>query len=492
MNYTELDATALAALVRKKEAQPKELVEAAINAIEALNPRLNAVILKLYEQARAAAERPVSGVFGGVPFVFKDLDGSFAGVPYTMGSRFLRYHIPKHNAEVIERMLRTGIIPIGKTNCPELGIVGVTEPELHGPTRNPWNTEHTPGGSSGGTASAVAARIVPMGHGGDGGGSIRIPASHCGLFGLKPTRARNPLGPDYGEAWGGYVQPGVLTRSVRDCAAMLDATHGPEQGAPYYAPPPERPFIEEVGAKPGKLKIAFSVDSLYAESAHPDCKRAVEDAARLCAELGHEVVEAKPSFPMKELIRAYLVQVAAGTAAAMKELEGYAGRPPEPSDVEPPTWLLNQIGQKLSALDLETARAICQRTGREIAPFFNTYDAFLTATVARPPVKIGELALKSYERVGLAILRKAPIKKVLDLVLDDLALKSLAPTPNTQLFNQTGQPAMSVPLYWNAQGLPIGVQFAGRFGDEATLFRLASQLESARPWAQRKPPICAS
>jgi amidase len=490
-NYTELDATALAELVRKKEVQPKELVEAAISAIEKVNPTLNAVVLKMYDQAREAAQRPVSGVFGGVPFVFKDLDGSLANVPYTMGCRFLKNYIPTHNAEIVSRILNTGVIPVAKTNCPELGIVGYTEPELHGPTKNPWNTGHTPGGSSGGTAAAVAARVVPMGHGGDGGGSIRIPASHCGLFGLKTSRARNPLGPDYGEGWGGYVQPGVLTRSVRDCAAMLDATHGPERGAPYYVPAPARPFLEEVGANPAKLKIAFSYEALYADDTHPDCKRAIQEAVTLCKDLGHEVVEAKPLFQRQALVRAYLVQVATGVAASLKELEQLMGRAPKPEDVEAPTWLLAQIGQKLSAVDLELSRAESHRAGRDLATFFETHDIFISSTTAQPAVKIGELGLKSHERVGLAVLRRAPIKKVLDLVLEDLAKKSLAPTPNTQLFNQTGQPAMSVPLYWNADNLPIGVQFAARFGDEASLFRLAAQLEIAKPWTNRKPRVCA-
>ncbi len=478
--------------MRRREVEPHELVEQAISAIERVNPQLNAVVHPMFNQARAAARRPLpDGVFRGVPFVVKDLDGFVTGEPYTGGCRLLHEFVPDHDSEIILRMRRSGVILVGKTNTPELGILALTEPELHGPTRNPWDPERTPGGSSGGTAAIVAARAVPMGHGGDGGGSIRIPASACGLFGLKPTRGRNPLGPDAGEGWGGYVQPHVLTRSVRDSAAMLDATCGDEPGSPYSAPPRLRPFVEELHQAPGRLRVAFSTGSLYGRNMHEDGVAAVREAARLCEALGHEVVEASPSFDCDELVRAYFVQVCASVAATITELERLSGRRATPSAFEAPTWLLGQIGRRLSALDLQLSRDACQRLGRSMASFHARYDVFLSATLADLPAHIGELSLTNSERAGLAFLRLVPAKPLLDKVLAELGAKNLERTPNTMIFNQTGQPAMSVPLHVNADGLPIGVQFSARFGDEATLFRLAAQLEQAQPWAARRPLVCA-
>ncbi len=491
-DYTQMDATALAENVRRGEVHPAELVEESIAAIERVNPGLNAVVHQMYDRARAAAKGTLpDGPFKGVPFVVKDLDGELAGEPYTQSCRLLADFVPDHDAEVIARIRRAGVIFVAKTNTPELGILAVTEPEMRGPTRNPWDPERTPGGSSGGTAALVAARAVPMGHGGDGGGSIRIPASACGLFGFKPTRARNPMGPDRGELWGGYVQPHVLTRSVRDSAAMLDATRGEDPGAPYFAPPVERPYVEEIRRPPERLRVAFSRGSLYGKAIHPDCEAAVADAAKLCAELGHEVVEASPPFNRDEMVRAYFVQVAAGVAMGIEWAAQMAGKPARPSGFEPPTWLLGQIGRKLSALDLEKSRAACQRLGRSLATFFDRHDVFLCATLADLPVRVGELALKPAERFLLGFLRAVPAKFLLDKVLAELGAKNLERTPNTMMFNQTGQPAMNVPIFFNGPGLPVGVQFAGRFGDEGTLFRLAAQLESARPWADRRPKICA-
>ena len=488
--YDELDATALAERVRKKELHPSELVDEVISRIEALNPRLNAVVHKMYDRARAAAKGPLpEGPFAGVPFLVKDFDGYVAGEPYTASCRAMVDFIPDHDAEIIARYRRAGLIFVAKTNTPELAILGTTEPALRGPTRNPWNLAHTTGGSSGGSAACVAARIVPMAHGGDGGGSIRIPASACGLFGLKPTRARNPVGPDLGEGWGGYVQQHVLTHSVRDSAAMLDATHGPALGDPYMAPPPARPFLQEVGAPPGRLRIAFSTGSLFGKHVHPDCVAAVKDAAKLCEELGHEVVEDAPRLDWSALVRAYLTNVVANVSLEVEEFSRLMKKDPNPADFEPATWALVQIGKMLTAVDLQRSRDVTHQASRQVAAFFERYDLFLDATLAYPPVRIGELALKAAELAALAVLRRAPVKPVFLRMFDELAANSLERTPNTQLFNQTGQPAMSVPLSWNAAGLPIGVQFAARFGDEATLFRLAAQLEQARPWAGRRPPV---
>jgi amidase len=485
-----LDATALAALVRDGEVHPTELVEQAIARAEAVNPKLNAIVTPMYEQARAAAKGELpDGPFRGVPFVVKDLDGFTAGVPYTMGSKFLAEFTPDHDAEVIARIRRAGVVLIGKTNCPELGILGTTEPQFRGPTANPWNLEHTPGGSSGGTGSAVAARIVPMGHGGDGGGSIRIPASANGLFGLKPTRGRVPLGPELGEGWGGYVQPGVISRTVRDSAGMLDCLAGPMLGDPYAAPPARSTFAEAAATEPGKLRIAWSTGSLFGRSTHPDCAAAVQQAAKLCAELGHKVDEAAPTIDRDALVHAYLCQVAAGVASEIDDAEGWVGRKARPSDFEPATWFLNQLGRALSAAELQHGRDLTHALGRTMGAFHQRYDVFLCATMAYPPARLGEIRVKTHERFGLAMLRALPLGPALRAVLAGLAEDSLERAPNTQVFNQTGQPAMSVPLGWSTDGLPVGVQFAGRFGDECTLFSLASQLETALPWAAKRPAL---
>ncbi len=491
-DWADVDATTLAERVKKGDVSPVELVEQAIAAVEAVNPKLNGVIHKMYEKARALAKGALpDGPFKGVPFVVKDLDGFLAGEPYTQACRMSAKFVPDHDSEILARMKRTGVVIVGKTNCPELGIVGITEPELHGPTRNPWNPDHTTGGSSGGTAAMVASRAVPMGHGGDGGGSIRIPSSACGLFGLKPTRARNPLGPDVAESWGGYVQPGVLTRSVRDCAAMLDATQGPDVGAPYQAPPPARLYVDEVKTSPRKLRIAFSLEAQLGNKMHPDCIAAVKDAAELCRKLGHDVVEAAPAIDKHALVAAYFTQICVGTAAGIAETSRWVGRDPSSSEFEPTTWFLGQIGRKLDALELQRSRDAVQAAGRVVGHFFEKHDIFLNATLAYPPVKIGELAPKPGEKFGLAVLRAVSPKFVLDKVLADLGNNALDKTPNTQVANQVGTPAMSVPLFWNSAGLPIGTQFMAPFGDEATLFQLAAQLEAERPWMSKKPPICA-
>lgn len=487
--YESFDAMGLAGLVRRGEVTPTELVEAAVARIEARNPALNAVIHPMFEWARGRAGRAFpDGPLAGVPLVLKDLHAALAGEPMTSACRFLRDYVPDHHSEVVARLERAGLVFVGKTNCPELGIMGVTEPALHGPTRNPWNTEYTPGGSSGGSGAAVAAGMTPVGHGGDGGGSIRIPASCCGLFGLKPTRGRIPVGPDMGESWCGFDSDAFLSRTVRDNAALLDATHGPDLGAPYVPPPVQRPFLEEVGRDPGTLRIAFFTGSLLGETVHPDCREAVRRAAALCAELGHRVEEAVPSFDRERMVRAYLTVVAASVALDISRAEELMGHKATPSGFEPETWVLGMIGRKTSARDLADAQEARHLAWRRIASFFEEYDILITSTLAWPPQKIGAGALTSGQRAQLAFLRTVPVGKLLDAALDELASSALERTANTMLFNMTGQPAISVPLHQGEDGLPIGVQFAGRFGAEATLLRLASQLEEAHPWKDRRPP----
>ncbi|MGB3681200.1 MAG: amidase [Rubrobacteraceae bacterium] len=464
------DATAQAGLIRSGEATAEELLESAIAKVEELNPTLNAVVETMYEPARSVARDTLSGPFAGVPFLLKDLGASYAGVPTTSGSGYARDFVPEHDSELTARYKRAGLVIFGKTNTPEFGIQPTTEPRLFGPCRNPWDPERSTGGSSGGAAAAVSSGIVAMAHASDGGGSIRIPASCCGLFGLKPTRARTTLGPDVGDTMGGLVAEHAVTRSVRDSAALLDAVSGPMPGDPYVAPPPERPFVEEVGADPGILRVAFSTGTATGVPVHPDCVAAVQGAARLCAELGHEVEEAAPVLDGKEIERAFSVLWSAGVASGIEGLSRVMGKEPDQAQFEPLTWALYEMGRNFTAPDYLLATSALQRVSRVVAAFFENYDVWLTPTLAEPPPPLGtfdsppEDPLRGYFRAA-------------DYV------------PFTPIFNVTGQPAMSVPLYWNEAGLPIGAHFAGRFGDEATLFRLAARLEEARPWAGRRPPV---
>jgi amidase len=487
--YDDWDATEMADKVRNREVSSKELMEAALQRIEARNPALNAVVRTVESRARERLPTLPDGPLTGVPFLLKDLKLQLAGTVTSNSTRLDESRVAQGTSVLAQRYEDAGLVVLGKTNTPEFGIMGITEPDLHGPARNPWNTDCTPGGSSGGAASAVAARMVPVAHGGDGGGSIRIPASCCGLFGLKPTRGRVSMAPFAGESWSGFVQEHVLARSVRDSALLLDIAAQPTPGEPYAAPAVSRPFIEEVGVDPGKLKIAVTESSLYGTYTHDDCVAAVRDAADLLRDLGHELVEAVPPFPKEEMIRAYFIVVCTGISRFVETTAERAGVKPRAKDFEVPTWLMAQIGWSSSASKLLWAQGTIQRVSRDVAGFFETYDGFLTSTIARPPARVGEMLPSASERFQMRLLQTLSFRPILERALDEIGGEKIAYTPNTQLFNQTGQPAMSVPLFWNQEGLPIGVQIAGRFGEEALLLRLASQLEEARPWANRKPAL---
>lgn len=466
-----MDATAQAELVRSKEITPLELTEAAITRIERVNSHLNAVVTKMYDLARDAAKGEIPpGTFAGVPFLLKDLQAAYEGVPMTMGSKFLKDFKPNGDSELVKRHKRAGLIVVGKTNTPEFGIFPTTEPELFGPTRNPWDLTRIVGGSSGGSAAAVAAGIVPMAHANDGGGSIRIPASCCGLFGLKPTRGRNPLGPHFGDIFGGLVAEHAVTRSVRDSAALLDATAGYDPGDPYVAPLPARPFVQEIGADPGKLRIAFSTTAINGAEVHADCIAAVHDAAKLCEQLGHTVTEAAPQLNGEMIGKAFMTIWSAGNAWTADSLSFAVGRKPAQEDFEPATWALMEMGRRRTAPEYLMAVQMLQIFARRVAQFMEQYDIWLTPTLAEPPLPLGSFA--SPPDNPMAGMRR-----------------SGQFAPFTPIVNATGQPAMSVPLFWNAEGLPIGTHFIARYGDEATLFRLASQLEAAQPWAGRRPPV---
>ena len=470
-DFASLDAMAQAELVRRREVHPVELLEAAISRVEHLNPRLNAVVTRLYDQARQSAAQEIpDGPFTGVPFLLKDIGASFAGAPMTSGSRLLQTYVPEHDSELVRRLKNGGLIIIGKTNTPELGILPTTESALFGPARNPWDASKTTGGSSGGSAAAVAAGLVPMAQGGDGGGSIRIPASCCGVFGLKPTRARTPLGPDVGDIMSGLVVAHALTRSVRDSAALLDATAGPDLGDPYCAPPQSRPFLQEVGTEPGRLRIGFTTKTFEGDEVHHDCVAAIQDAAKLCSALGHQVEEVSPVVDGERLRNAFTVLWAAGCAGFLEAYSQRTSRPLDLEQIEPLTRALYDMGRAFTASDYLVAVRWLQGFSRQIAHFFQDVDVWLTPTLAEPPVALGTF-------------ESTPD--------DPLAgfYRSFEFVPFTPVCNVTGQPAMSVPLYWNKENLPVGVHFIGRYGDEATLFRLAAQLEAARPWTERKPPL---
>jgi len=486
--YDDLDATGLAALIKSGEVSAREALEAAIERAELRNPKLNAIVTPLFERARDRVERLPKGPLYGVPFLLKDLKAMLKGTPTSNGTRLYKGKLATETSLIAARFESAGVQTIGKSNSPEFGIMGVTEPEIWGPCRNPWDLSRTPGGSSGGASSAVAARIVPIAHAGDGGGSIRIPASACGLFGIKPTRGRVSMAPFLGEGWGGFVQENVVSRSVRDAALCLDQIDQVTPGEPYAAPHKPKPWTEHLHAPERRLKVAFTQGALYGDHTDPECARAVEETIELMKGLGHEVIEATPPFDREALVEAYFYTVAAGTARFVEDTAAYVGRKPRPRDFEAATWLLAQIGWKCDAATLIKAQQTMHRAARQVAAFFEQYDLFVSPVHAVPPIKIGELAPSAAQRLQLSVVRALNTKGLLDKVLDTLGRDALSRTPNTQLFNQTGQPAMSVPLYWTPEGQPLGVQVVGPFGGEGLLFQVATELEQARPWSQMRPP----
>ena len=450
----------------------EEVLEAAIERVEAVDGTINAVVYKMYDEARKTiADGLPDGPFAGVPFMLKDLGVLYAGAPTTGGSRLFADFVPDHDSTIVERHRAAGLVIMGKTNSPELGICATTEPELHGPTRNPWRTDRSAGGSSGGSAAAVAAGMLPMAHATDGGGSIRIPAANCGLFGLKPTRARTPAGPDHGEGGGGMSTGHCVSISVRDSAALLDATHGPAPGDPYGAPPPDRPYLAEVGADPGRLRIALMTTTLSGSAIDPACVAAAEATAKLCAELGHSVEPAMPTIDEAMLRANWRVIIGCNLFNALSLRAAALGRDLRRGDVEPITWAWAQECRAVSGPQYALAIQAMHRTGRQLASFFANYDVVLSTTMAKPPIPLGQMDMTSGD---------------LDDYYDRLLMDEI---PFTPLFNQSGCPAMSVPLHWTDDGLPIGLHFGAPYGAEATLFRLAAQLEEASPWADRRPPL---
>jgi len=469
--YGECDGLALAALIRNGDVGVSDVLEAAIAAIDRLNPELNAVTLTMAGQAEAAVAAGLpDGPYTGVPFLLKDLSPTVADVATSAGSRFFGGATKPYDTELVRRWKRAGLVMLGKTNTPECGSSGSTEPVATGPTHNPWRLGHTPGGSSGGSAAAVAAGIVPAAHASDGGGSIRGPASCCGLVGLKPTRGRNTLAPDAGEAWQGFVSEHVVSRSVRDSAALLDATAGYCPGDPHIAPPPSRPFLEEVRTPPGRLRIGAALSGVAGKTFHPDAAAATAQAARLLADLGHEVEEVSPEYDWQLLLDAFMIFFAAGVGRAIEEHAQISGKVPGPDLIERNNLWLWEQSKRIGCTDYLRAISQVNTISRQFARFFATHDLWLTPTMAEPPPAHGYL--------------HADVDDV-----PEFFRRLWQFNPINWVYNANGHPAITLPLHCNAAGLPIGVMLGGRFGDEAVLFRVAGQLEEALPWRNRHPPV---
>ena len=468
-DYDRHDALGLAALIRAGAVSAAEVLEEALARADALNPRINAVVRRLDDRARlTVADGVPDGPFAGVPFLFKDLYTFEAGVPTGNGSRFWDGFTAPADTTYVARCRAAGLVAFGRTATSEEGISISTESRATGPTRNPWDPGRTAGGSSGGAAAAVAAGIVPMAHATDGGGSIRIPAAQCGLFGLKPSRGRNPMGPFVGEGWAGLAASHVISRSVRDSAAMLDATAGPEAGDPYHAPPLARPYLAEVGADPGRLRVALHLDGLDGIPLDPENRRAVEAAGRLLEDLGHHVEEARPEIDAAALNRAIMVIVAANAWNTLAARSADLGRAPDGHGYERATREIAAAGRTLAAPEYAASVIAFHRAGRAFGRFFERYDALVSTTLRRPPFPLGTLCP---DETGA----------------EEFGRQCHAEMPVTHFFNMTGCPAMSVPLHWTPDGLPVGVHVGAAYGREDTLFRLAGQLEAARPWRDRRP-----
>ncbi|WP_293682483.1 amidase [uncultured Phenylobacterium sp.] len=469
-DYSNYDGLGLAELVARKQVAPAELVEAAIARIQRHNPTLNAVVFNGFDDARKQAKGPLpDGAFKGVPFLIKDLGIAVAGWPRSHGSRFGNL-VDTEDSGLTARYRASGVIPLGKTNTPEYGITGTTESARLGPCRNPWNPAHIAGGSSGGSASAVAAGMVPLAHASDGLGSIRIPAACCGLVGLKVTRDRNPNLPDgYDYAMGNVVDH-VVSRTVRDSAAMLDATGIPEPGSPYPAPPKDRPYLDEVSRSPGKLRIAWSSETPSGRPIEPEIQAALERTATLLKGLGHEVFERGLGIDYRALYASRGAASAANFAAGMARLIEQVGREPEPHELEPLTWASLKAGRRQTGADVMRSLQDTRMLARQVVACFEDIDVYLSPVMGTPVPEIGHID---------------PV----NLEPREVNRRQGRVFPFTPPFNFSGQPSMSLPLQMSASGLPIGMMFTAKYADEATLFRLAGQLEKEAPWKDRRPQV---
>lgn len=492
--YVQYDGLGLAELIAKREVHPKEVLEAAIQRAETLNPELNAIVTPLYDYARDRAQQDLSGPFAGVPFLLKDAHHALKGTPMSNGSRLHKGEVSELTAEIVRRFLEAGVVVFGKTNTPEYKISNplFTMPVAWGPTRNPWDLTRCAGGSSGGSAAAVAAGIVPMASGTDEGGSIRVPASACGVFGLKPSRGRNPIGPDFGWEYEGLSTSHVITRTVRDSAAMLDATEGPEPGSPYVAPGPTG-FLAALNDHPGQLRIGISTEpDVFGLSMDSACVDAVRIAGALLQDLGHVVEEVSLPYDEWEVLRTAILLGGANTAAVVAELEARYGKARVRASLEDIVLLIARAARAASAEEVGTLRLAARRIGAKLAAFYEAFDILVTPTLGRVPIPLEQGALTPGEQrtlrflvspaaAGLFYARRFT-ERVVDTQIEAYARGLLH---RTAVANLTGVPAMSVPLHRAENDLPVGVQFLGRYGDEVTLLRLAAQLEQAKPWGVR-------
>jgi len=467
--YDDYDAIGLAKLVRTKEVSPHELLEEAIERNERINSKTNAVVLKLYDEARESINKGLpEGPFMGVPFLLKDLHLMLTGTKLTNGSRLFKENVSNHDSTLVERYLKAGLVIFGKTNTPEFGLTVTTEPQLYGPTRNPWNLDYSSGGSSGGASAAVASGVVPFANASDGGGSIRIPASCCGLIGLKPTRARTPFGPDRGEGWAGQSISHCVSRTVRDSAALLDATTGQAPGDPYCAPHNNKTFLSSCSSHPRKLKIALSLpEDKIIDSEVAD---AIYRTAQLCKELGHTIEVATPEINTEELSNAVGTIISANIALTLDMRANELGRKVNDKDVEHITYRMYENGKKYTADQYVHATLVNHQAGRTLGMFMENYDVILSPVLNKPPVRIGSIDMSS-EDVGTYI------------------TNLLSYSGFTGIYNQTGQPSISVPLGFSSLSLPIGSMFTGKFGEDALLLSLSAQLEEAQPWKDKRAPI---
>ncbi|MFL6673567.1 MAG: amidase [Massilia sp.] len=490
--YVNCDATALARHVANGDTTPTELLGLALAQHERVHGRVNAICTLMEQQASEQAARPLAGPFAGVPFLIKDCVQDYAGLPTSYASRSMQRIVPGEHSAVVRRYLEAGLVIFGKTNLPEFALKAVTDPELFGRTNNPWNLAHTPGGSSGGAAAAVAAGIVPMAAGNDGGGSIRIPAACCGLFGLRPSRGRVSSGPGIGEVWFGASSEGVLSRSVRDSARALDVLQGAEAGDPFVIAPPAAPYSELMQRDPGRLRIGFTTRSPIGTEVHPEALAAVRHACELLRGLGHEVEEAEPEIDGAALASSFL-HIYFGQVPAMAARSKAAG-----GDIEFMSRLLVTLGSAIGAPRLTDQLVQWNVFARALARFHQRYDMLLTPALAHPPIRHGVGDLPAGQKAFLGFMQRSGLLGalarlgLLDSTVSKIAEDSLRYVPFTQLANLTGTPAMSVPLHWTADGLPLGVQFVGPFGSEDRLLQLAHQLEQAQPWFDRLPGWVAS
>lgn len=479
--YLRYDATALADLIRRREVSGREVIEAAIDRAGQVNPRLNAICHAQFADAMDQ-DFPEDGLFAGVPMLLKDLAQEQAGHPCTSGSRSLRDNVATRDSQFVSRAREAGLVFLGRTATPEFGLKAVTESTLWGPSRNPWDTERTPGGSSGGSGAAVAAGIVPMAGANDGGGSIRIPAAYNGLFGLKPSRGRISAGPQVGEAWTGASTDHVVSRTVRDSAAMLDVLSGPASGDPFMIPGPSMPWRDLMQRAPGQLRIGVFTSSPYETEVAPECVAAVEETARLLESLGHQVEYARPDFDGPALARCYLALYFGEVSALMDRAKSQFGATDRDFELE--TRLLGMLGQAMPLPDYVRLRQQWNDFARALGAYFERFDLYLSPSTGQLPARIGEMETPAHLKLVARLMLGLKAGKLVHKSgqVDQMALESLARTPFTQLANLTGTPAMSVPLHWSRDGLPVGVQFGAPHGGEERLLQLAAQLEEANPW----------